>query len=73
MVTNDPSYASAAPIIQNLVWSTISDLIGKETGTFTYRSLNSLAPDCLVKVFLKCAYTIEWLLCSLEADLQIPP
>ena len=38
IVTSSPHDASAAPIIQNLGWSTISNLVRKETATLTYKS-----------------------------------
>ena len=43
IVTNSSYDASAAPLIQNLGWPTISNLIRKETATLTYKFLNSLA------------------------------
>ena len=38
IATSSPYDASPAPMIQNLGWSTISDLVGKETATLTYKS-----------------------------------
>ena len=64
--------ASAAPIMQNLGWSTISNLVRKETATLTYKSLNSLAPDYLRKLFAKCSVDRERFLRSSETDLKIP-
>ena len=72
IVTSSPYDASAAPIIQNLGWPTISDLIRKETATLTYKSLNSLAPDYLSKLFAKCSDDRERFLRSSETDLKIP-
>ena len=66
------SIASAAPIIQNLGWSTISNLVRRETATLTYKSLNSLAPDYLRKLFAKCSDDRERFLRSSETDLKIP-
>ena len=54
IVANYPYDASAAPLIQKLGWSTISTLVKKETATLIYKSLNSLAPDYLRKLFMKC-------------------
>ena len=72
IITGSPYDASAAPIIQNLGWSTISNLVRKETATLTYKSLNSLAPDYLRKLFAKCSDDRERLLRSSETDLKIP-
>ena len=49
IVTSSPYDATAAPMIERFSWSTISDLIKKETATLTYKSLNSLAPNHLKK------------------------
>ena len=38
IVTSSPYDASAAPIIESLGWSTISDIIRKETATLAYKS-----------------------------------
>ena len=62
IVTSSPYYVSAALIIQDLGWWTISELIRKETAILTYKSLNSLAPDYLRKVFLKCSDAREQVL-----------
>ena len=72
IVTSSPYDASAAPIIENLGWSTISDLIRKETTTLAYKSLNSLAPNYLRKLFAKCSDERERFLRSSETDLKIP-
>ena len=47
-------------------------LVGKETATLTYKSLNSLAPDYLSKLFAKCSDDRERFLHSSETDLKIP-
>ena len=72
IVTSSPYDASAAPIIQNLGWLTISNLVRKETATLTYKSLNLLAPDYLRKFFKKCSDDRERFLRSSETDLKIP-
>ena len=72
IVTSSPYDASAAPIIQNLGWLTISNLVRKETATLTYKSLNLLAPDYLRKLFEKCSDDRERFLRSSETDLKIP-
>ena len=49
----------------------VSDLIRRETATLTYKSLNSLAPECLKKLFIKCSDDRERVLRSSETDLRI--
>ena len=74
IATEKLGYASCIyiQIIQNLGWSTISNLVRKETATLTYKSLNSLAPDYLRKLFAKCPDDRERFLRSSETDLKIP-
>ena len=72
IVTSSRYDAFAAPIIESLGWSTISDLIRKETATLAYNSLNSLAPNYLRKLFVKCSDERERFLRSSETDLKIP-
>ena len=72
IVTSSPYDASAAPIIQNLGWLTISNLVRKETATLTYKSLNLLAPDYFRKLFEKCSDDRERFLRSSQTDLKIP-
>ena len=72
IVTSSPYDASAAAIIESLGWSTISDLIRKETATLAYESLNSLAPNYLRRLFAKCSDERERLLSLSETDLKIP-
>ena len=71
IVTNSPYDASAAPLIQNLGWPTISNLIRKETATLTYNSLNSLAPAYMRKIFTKYSDDSERSLRSTETDLRL--
>ena len=72
IVTNSPHDASAAPLIQNLGWPTINNLIRKETATLTYKSLNSLAPAYMRKLFTKHSDDREQSLRSTETDLRLP-
>ena len=72
IVTNSPHDASAAPLIQNLGWPTINNLIRKETATLTYKSLNSLAPAYMRKLFTKHSDDRERSLRSTETDLRLP-
>ena len=68
IVTNSTYDASAAPLIQNLGWPTISNLIRKETATLTYKSLNSLAQAYMRKLFTKYSDDSERSLRSTKTD-----
>ena len=72
IVTNSSYDASAASLIQNLGWPTISNLIRKETATLTYKSLNSLAPVYMRNLFTKYSDDRERSLRSTETDLRLP-
>ena len=72
IVTNSSCDASNAPLIQNLGWPTISNLIRKETATLTYKSLNSLAPVYMKNLFTKYSDDRERSLLSTETDLRLP-
>ena len=72
ITTNSPYDASAAPLLQNLGWPSIKDLIRKETATLTYKALNSLAPQYLGELFSKCSEGSDRILRSTETNLQIP-
>ena len=71
-LTNNPYDASAAPLIQKLGWSTYSTLVKKETTMLIYKSLNSLPPDYLRKISIKCSDDREWFLRSSDTDVRIP-
>ena len=71
IVTNSPYDAPAAPLIQNLGWPTISNLIRKETATLTYKSLNSLAQAYMRKLFTEYSDDSERSLRSTETDLRL--
>ena len=66
ITTNSPYDASAAPLLQNLGWPSIKDLIRKETATLTYKALNSLAPQYLGELFSKCSEGSDRILRSTE-------
>ena len=72
ITTNRPYNASAAPLLQNLRFPSIKDLIRKETATLTYKVLNSLAPHYLGELFSKCSEGSDRILRSTETNLQIP-
>ena len=72
IVTNSGFDASAAPIIANLGWPTISNLIQKETATLMYKSLNGIAPDYLQNIFTRCSENNDRALRSTDTNLKLP-
>ena len=60
IVTDSDFDASTAPLIQDLGWPTIEQLIHRETSTMAYKCLNQLAPAYLIVVaFLNCQFPIH--------------
>ena len=72
ITTNSPYDAPAVPLLQNLGWPSIRDLIRKETATLTYKALNLLAPRYLGELFSKCFRRSERILRCNETKLKIP-
>ena len=52
IVTRSNFDSSAKPLIHNLEWPTINDIIRSETATIMYKSLHGLAPEYLSKRFI---------------------
>ena len=72
IVMNSGHDASTAPLIQSLGWSTISNLIHKETATLIYKSLNDLAPGYMRNLFARCSESNGRVLRSTDTDLKLP-
>ncbi len=72
ITTDSPYDASAVPILQKLGWQSIKDLIRKETAVLTYKALNSIAPQYLRELFIKCSESSDRNFRSAETNLQIP-
>ena len=69
---NSPYDTSPAPLLQNLGWPSIKDLVRKETATLTHKTLNSFAPQYLGELFSKCSEGSDRILRSTKTNLQIP-
>ena len=72
IVTRSNFDSSAKPLIHNLKWPTISDIIRSETATIMYKSLNGLAPKYLSKRFVKNSTRNIRQLRNTETDLMLP-
>ena len=72
IVTRSNSDSSAKPLIHNLKWPTINDIIRSETATIMYKSLNGLAPEYLSKRFVKNSTRNIRQLRNTETDLMLP-
>ena len=72
IVTRSNFDSSAKPLIHNLKWPTISDIIRSETATIMYKSLNGLAPEYLSNRFVKNSTRNIRQLRNTETDLMLP-
>ena len=72
IVTGVDFDTSAAPLIQDLGWPTIGQLIHRETSTMTYKCLNQLAPAYLNDCFSKLSDSHTRFLRNSETDVHIP-
>ena len=53
VITNSNFDTPSRPLIAELGWKTIEELIGNETKTMIFKSLNDLAPQYLCNLFTK--------------------
>ena len=72
IVTDSEFDTLAAPLIQNLGWPTIRQLIHRETSTMTYKCLNLLAPAYLSGCFSKLSDSHTRFLRNSGTDVHIP-
>ena len=70
IVTDSDFDTSAAPLIQDLGWPTIEQLIHRETSTITYKCLNQLAPAYLSGCFSKLSDSHTRVLRNSGTDVQ---
>ena len=72
IITNSSFDTPSRPLIAELGWKTIEELIGFETKTIVFNSLNDLAPQCLCNLFTKNSVCSSRSLWNSEADLRLP-
>ena len=72
IITNSSFDTPSRPLIAKLGWKTIEELIGNETKTTVFKTLNDLAPQYLCNLFTKnsaCSYRSLW---NTETGLRLP-
>ena len=72
IVANSPYRMSAPPIIKQLGWLTVNDLIETETPKMVYRSINHEAPEYLTGLFQRLTETSARKLHNTSTDLYVP-
>ena len=72
IVTNSPYRMSAPPIIRQLGWQTVKELIETETVKMVYRSVNHEVPEYLTGLFQRLSETCARQLRNTSTDLYVP-
>ena len=72
IVTNSSYDASSLPLIGNLGWLTMKEMIEFETATTVYKSLHGLAPEYMQLMLMELSENTSRCLRNTEADLRIP-
>ena len=72
IVTNSSYDAPSRPLIKELGWKTIQELIQNESETMVFKSLNGLAPQYLCNLFTKNSECSSRSLRNTETDLRLP-
>ena len=72
IVTNSPYRMSPPPIIRQLGWQTVKELIETETVKMIYRSIHHEAPEYLTGLFQRLSETCARQLRNTSTDLYVP-
>ena len=72
IITNSSFDTPSRPLIVELGWKTIEELIGNESKTMVFKSLNDLAPQYLCNLFTKNSVCSSRNLRNTETDFRLP-
>ena len=72
IITNSSFDTPGRPLIEELGWKTIEELIGDESKTMVFKSLRELAPQYLCNLFTKNSECSPRSLRNTETDLRLP-
>ena len=72
IVTNSSFDSPSRPLIEELGWKTIEQLISNESETMVFKSLNELAPQYLCGLFAKNSECSTRTLCNTGTDVSLP-
>ena len=72
VITNSNFDAPSRPLIQELGWKTIEELINGETKTMVFKSLHDLAPEYLRSLFTRNSQCSVHALRNTVTDLKLP-
>ena len=72
LITGSSFTTSALPLIEDLGWKTIEDLISYETQILVFKALNGLAPQYLTELFSRNSQGSLHTLRNTSTDLKLP-
>ena len=72
IITNSSFDTPSRPLIVELGWRTIEELIGNESKIMVFKSLNDLAPQYLCNLFTRNSACASHNLRNTETDLRLP-
>ena len=72
IITNSSFDASSKPLIQNLGWKTVNDMIKHESRTMVYKSINNIAPPYMNDMFTRNSQDATRQLRNTNTDLKLP-
>ena len=72
IVTGSSFDAPGLPLIKNLGWKTIDELIGSESNIMVFKSLHELAPQYMCNLFTKTSQLTSRNLRNTATDLRLP-
>ena len=72
ITTNSSFDASSKPLIQNLGWKTVTDMIIRESTMMVYTSINNIAPQYMSEIFTRNSQDEARQLRNTDTDLKMP-
>ena len=72
IITNSSFDAPSRPLIEEMGWKTIDEMITGESKTMVFKSLNKLAPQYLCDLFTRNSLCSSYSLRNTGTDLRLP-
>ena len=72
IITSSNFDTPSRPLIDQLGWKTIDELVASETKTMVFKSLHELAPQYLCDLFTRNSKSSSYVLRNSETDLRLP-
>ena len=72
IITSSNFDTPSRPLIDQLGWKTIDELVASETKTMVFKFLHELAPQYLCNLFTRNSKSSSYVLRNSETDLRLP-